>query len=157
MIVFDLCCTQGHRFEGWFGSSDDFSNQSASGLVTCPQCGTSAVGKAPMAPAVPAKSNRARQVSAPSGQPTTAVSNANMSPQVMQAMQALAKAQADALKNSTWVGDKFAERSRAMHYGEADATSIHGQATLEEAKALSDEGIEVAPLPFPVAPPEDLN
>ena len=68
-------------------------------------------------------------------------------------MRALADAQAKALKSSTWVGDTFAETSRAMHYGEREHATIHGQATAEEARALVDEGIKVAPLPFPVAAP----
>lgn len=71
--------------------------------------------------------------------------------------QALAAMQAEALRDSRWVGDSFAEESRAIHYGERDAEAIHGQATLEEAKALLDEGIAVAPLPFPVVPPGKAN
>ena len=70
---------------------------------------------------------------------------------------ALAKAQAAALKNSRWVGDKFADQSRAIHYGEQDHETIHGQTTRDEAEALIDEGISVAPLLFPVAPPESVN
>lgn len=158
MIVFDLHCEQGHRFEGWFGSSSDFEDQQASGLVSCPQCGTDVVSKAPMAPAVPAKGNT-RSDPLPAVPEGTAkpVSNQPMSAEVERAMQALAKAQEKALKNSTWVGDKFAEQSRQMHYGERDNAPIHGQATLEEAKSLVDEGVPVAPLPFPVAPPDKLN
>jgi hypothetical protein len=164
MIVFDLSCDSGHRFEGWFASSEDFSSQKERGFLTCPECGSAAVAKAPMAPAVPAKGNRwYGRLGAISpdreGEQETAkpVSNAAMSPEVMKAMKALAKAQAKALKDSTWVGDKFAEKSRAMHYGETDNAVIHGQATIREAQDLADEGIAVAPLPFPVAPPEDLN
>ncbi|MDZ4306445.1 DUF1178 family protein [Allopontixanthobacter sp.] len=156
MIVFDLCCAAGHRFEGWFASSADFVSQGESGLLTCPECGSPDVAKAPMAPSVPAKGNRRSEV-APSANSVRPVSNAEMEPEVVKAMKALAKAQAKALKDSTWVGDKFAEKSRAMHYGEADSATIHGQATLKEAKELADEGIAVAPLPFPIAPPEDLN
>ena len=151
MIVFDLHCAHGHRFEGWFGSSSDFEDQQARGLVTCPECGSGEVGKAPMAPAVPAKGNTAP---AQAQQP---VSNKPVPKEVQEAMKALAKAQEKALKNSTWVGKDFAEQSREMHYGERDEVAIHGQASLEEAKALVDEGVPVAPLPFPVAPPEDLN
>ena len=76
---------------------------------------------------------------------------------VAAAIKALAHAQAKALANSTWVGPDFAERSRAMHYGEREAEQIHGQATPEEASALVEEGIQIAPLPFPVAPPDELN
>ncbi len=80
-----------------------------------------------------------------------------MPAEVQQALQKLAQAQAKALKNSKWVGKDFAEQSREMHYGERDEAAIHGQASLEDAKALVDEGVPVAPLPFPIAPPEDLN
>ncbi|MBA3862577.1 MAG: DUF1178 domain-containing protein [Alphaproteobacteria bacterium HGW-Alphaproteobacteria-9] len=155
MIVFDLSCADGHRFEGWFGSSADFEDQCARGLLTCPACGSAAVSKAPMAPAVPAKGN-ARPAPVVDG-PTQQLANVPLPPKVQQAIAALAKAQAEALKNSTWVGDKFADETRKMHYGERDETPIHGQASLAEAKALIDEGVPVAPLPFPVAPPEKLN
>ncbi len=155
MIVFDLSCADGHRFEGWFGSSADYDDQQARGLVACPHCGSADVAKAPMAPAVPAKGNTRQEVLPP--QAAQPMANTPMPPQVQQALAALAKAQAEALKKSTWVGDKFADESRAMHYGERDEAPIHGQVTLAEAKALIEEGVPVAPLPFPVAPPEKLN
>ncbi len=157
MIVFDLQCDNGHRFEGWFGSSNDYEDQRARGLLSCPQCGSLHVGKAPMAPAVPAKSNqRAEVVAGAAALPPLAV-NLPMPPEMRAALQAIAKAQAEALKQSTWVGEKFAETSRAMHYGEKEAAPIHGQASLAEAKALAEEGIAVAPILFPVAPPDQLN
>ena len=158
MIVFDLHCEAGHRFEGWFGSSSDFEQQRTRGLVTCPECGSGDVGKAPMAPAVPAKGNsleRARPAPASGeGQP---LANREMPAEVRKALNALAEAQKKALAKSTWVGDSFADQSRAMHYGERDETPIHGRASLAEAKALIEEGVPVAPLPFPLAPPEELN
>ncbi|HTM96737.1 MAG TPA: DUF1178 family protein [Croceibacterium sp.] len=150
MIVFDLACSDGHRFEGWFASSDDFAAQSARGLVECPSCGSQQVAKAPMAPAVPRKGNQRSAAKQP-------VANAAMPPEVAEALQQLAQAQAKALEGSKWVGDNFAEQSRAMHYGERDAAIIHGRATPAEAKELREEGVPVAPLPFPVAPPGDLN
>lgn len=156
MIVFDLCCDAGHRFEGWFGSSEDYAGQRQRGLVTCPTCGSAAVDKAPMAPAVPRKGNRlpAVPVSPTAKQP---MARGPLPPEVAAALDRLAEAQARALANSKWVGDAFAEETRAMHYGERDAETIHGNASLEEAKALFEEGIPVAPLPFPVAPPDELN
>lgn len=164
MIVFDLSCHDGHRFEGWFGSSADYDEQLTRGLLVCPFCGTVDVSKAPMAPAVPVKGNSRREVLLPAapGQvanqvPNQVVANAPMPPQMQQAMAALAKAQAEALKGSTWVGDKFAEETRKMHYGERVEAPIHGQASLAEAKALIEEGVPVAALPFPVAPPDKLN
>jgi hypothetical protein len=150
MIVFDLCCDGGHRFEGWFGSSEDYADQHARGLVACPQCGSGAVDKAPMAPAVPRKGNRGAEVRQP-------VAGGRIPPEAAEVLRKLAEMQAEALKSSTWVGDAFAERSRAIHYGEHDPETIHGQASADEAQALLDEGITIAPLLFPVAPPEELN
>ncbi|WP_421991492.1 DUF1178 family protein [Qipengyuania sp.] len=153
MIVFDLSCSEGHQFEGWFGSSDDFSEQKAAGLLSCPQCGCAQIGKAPMAPSVPAKGN-ARTADRTK---TTQMATGEMPAAVKQALETLAKAQAKALESSTWVGDKFAEKAREMHYGEADEAPIHGRATRDEAEDMVAEGIAVAPLLVPVAPPEELN
>ena len=161
MIVFDLECREAHhRFEGWFGSSDDFTSQQARGLVSCPQCGSADVIKAPMAPNLARKGNQtpapretvpAAPPSGPAGPP------ASPSPEAVAMMRALAMAQAEALKSSRWVGGKFAEQARAMHYGEQDAEMIHGQATPDEARALIEEGVEVAPVLFPIAPPGEVN
>jgi hypothetical protein len=155
MIVFDLTCYRGHRFEGWFGSSDDYAGQRARGLVSCPQCGSATVEKAPMAPAVPRKGNSQPATAAPASRQPMA--RGPMPPEVADALGKLAEAQAKALRDSRWVGDAFAEQTRAMHYGEQDPETIHGQASLEEAQALFEEGIPVAPLPFPIAPPDQLN
>jgi hypothetical protein len=155
MIVYDLQCrTGGHRFEGWFGSSDDFTDQQERGLLCCPECGSADVGKAVMAPAVPRKGN---QVATRKPEAPAPVSNEAMPPEAVRMMQQLARLQSEALKESKWVGDKFADDARAMHYGERDAESIHGQATAKEALDLIEEGIAVAPLPFPVAPPDKTN
>ncbi len=156
MIVFDLSCHEGHRFEGWFGSSADYEDQRARGLIACPACGNGQVSKAPMAPAVPAKGNSRPEVLPPAA-PAQQLANAPMPPEVQKALAALARVQAEALKHSTWVGDKFAEETRKMHYGEREDAPIHGQTSLAEAKALIEEGVPVAPLPFPVAPPDKLN
>ena len=107
-----------------------------------------------MAPAVPRKGNARRDPAGPARQP---MARGPMPPQVAEALGKLAEAQSRALRNSKWVGDTFAEQTRAMHYGERDAETIHGQASAEEAQALFEEGIPVAPLPFPVAPPDELN
>jgi hypothetical protein len=150
MIVFDLCCGAGHRFEGWFGSSDDFAAQQARGLVACPACGSAEVTKAPMAPAVPKKGNQRAEAKHP-------VAGGALPPEAAEMLGKIAQLQAEALKSSTWVGEQFAEQSRKMHYGERDAQAIHGQATPDEARALVEEGITIAPLLFPVAPPDELN
>lgn len=153
MIVFDLVCAPlGHRFEGWFASSDDFAAQQDRGLVSCPQCDSTQVSKAPMAPALTRKGNQ--RAEAPAG---PAVMSGPVPQELQQVMARLATMQAEALKASTWVGADFAEQSREMHYGEREVETIHGQATLDDAKALLEEGIAVMPLPFPVAPPDELN
>ena len=158
MIVFDLVCGSGaHRFEGWFGSSSDFTEQQARGLVTCPQCGSDDVMKAPMAPNVGRKANQVGPARPTAPSTNVPVANAPLPPQAAAMMQAMAAMQTEALKQSRWVGDGFAEVSREIHYGERDAETIHGQATAKQALELVEEGIEVMPLPFPVAPPGEAN
>lgn len=148
MIVFDLRCDGGHVFEAWFGSSTDYGEQQARGLVRCPLCDSDTVEKAVMAPNVAAKGN----------QRTPATPGTPAAPDAMKAAYAaLAKVQAKALEGSEWVGTRFADRARAMHLGEETTASIHGQATVEEARALVDEGVPVAPLPLPVVPPGARN
>jgi hypothetical protein len=154
MIVFDLeCRALGHRFEGWFSSSQDFAAQQERGLVSCPHCGSSDVAKAVMAPNVGRKGN---QLSGPSTK-RQAMVGGEMPAEAKELMAKLATMQAEALKQSRWVGKGFADESRKMHYGEAESETIHGQATPEQAKELLDEGIALMPLPFPVAPPDELN
>lgn len=132
MIVFDLQCRDGcETFEAWFRSNADFEEQSGRGLVQCPFCFSANIAKAPMAPSVPRKQNNG--------------------------IARLAAAQADMLRHSRWVGDAFAETARAIHGGEIAPEQVHGNATLEQARLLVDEGVPVAPLPFPVPPPRQVN
>jgi hypothetical protein len=149
VIIFDLkCAPQGHVFEAWFGSSDDYADQRARGLVCCPLCGSADVAKAPMAPAVPAKGNA----------PRSARELFTGAPDEVKAMLAAAAAmQKQMLANSEGVGDRFADEARAIHLGEAEQRSIHGSATRAEAESLIEEGIAVAPLPFPVPAPGEEN
>jgi hypothetical protein len=133
MIVFDLRCADScDVFEAWFQSSADFEEQSKRGLVQCPACQSTRIAKAPMAPRLPAKSED--------------------SP-----LARLAAAQAKALQDSEWVGDRFAEEARAIHVGDSQARPVHGNATVAEAKSLIDDGIPIAPLPLPVVPPNQVN
>jgi hypothetical protein len=150
MIVFDLRCANGHVFEAWFGSSAAYEDQRTRGLLSCALCNDTAVEKAVMAPNVAAKGNtRAVPVRAP---------DKPIPPEAMKAaLHALAAAQTKALESSEWVGSGFAGRARAMHVGDEPEAPIHGQATLAEAKALVEEGVPVAPLPFPVVPPDAIN
>jgi hypothetical protein len=155
MIVFDLSCPGGHRFEGWFSSSQDYEAQLGRGLVQCPHCGSAEVAKAPMAPAVSKKGNQ--QIASAKQNPQPAMGGQEMPQEVAEAMAKIAEFQREAIKTSEWVGDKFAEKSRAIHYGESDAKPIHGRATQKETKELLEEGIKVAPLLFPFAPPDEVN
>jgi hypothetical protein len=133
VIVFDLQCRDGgETFEAWFRSTADYDEQCDSGLVQCPMCRSTNVGKAPMAPRVPRKG---------AGNP----------------LARLAAMQAELLKGSRWVGDEFTDTARAMHSGEIEAAQVHGSATIEQAKTLAAEGIPVAPLPLPVTPPSQVN
>ena len=115
-------------------ATNDRNNAGSGGLVQCPACGSSRIAKAPMAPRVPARSRR--------DQPPLAQ---------------LAALQAAMLKDSEWVGDRFAEEARAIHVGESEARPVHGSATAAEAKSLVDDGVPVAPLPLPVVPPNQVN
>jgi hypothetical protein len=177
MITFDLKCrSSGHTFEGWFGSSDDYARQQERGLVACPQCGSVDIIKAPMAPNIARKGNQLAvpvasaattpaktqaqfpvQAAVPAPTQTQVISKGAIPPEALKIMQAMAKMQAKALEQSHWVGDRFAAESRAMHYGEIEPQAIHGQATAKQAVELLEEGIEVAPLHFPVAPPGEAN
>ena len=139
MIVYDLKCVAGHAFEGWFADSDAFAEQRDSGQIPCPYCGDAKVERALSVPRISAKGNRKTEI-APA-----------------EIVQKLAGLQAEMLKGSTWVGGDFTRQARAMADGDAPQATIHGQATLGEAKELHDEGIKVMPLPFRVVPPEQQN
>ena len=132
MIVFDLQCRDGgETFEAWFRSNADYEEQREGGLVQCPFCQSGNVEKAPMAPSVPKKGDNA--------------------------LVRIAAMQAELLKDSRWVGDKFADTARAMHSGDIAPAQVHGSATLAQAKSLVDDGIPVAPLPLPITPPSEVN
>ena len=160
MIAFDLVCApSGHRFEGWFASSAEYDRQLGADLLCCPLCGTSAVTKAVMAPHIGRKGNQAvAPAPAAPAQEVVAVSNQPDLPEnIEKAIAELGKLQAKMLEKSDWVGNKFAEEARAIHYGEQPNRIIHGEATADEAQALFDEGVSVAPLPLPYVPPEAKN
>ena len=135
MIVFDLRCGAGHVFEAWFGSTADYDAQQARGLLACPVCDDTAIGKAAMAPAVPAKGNRG---AAPHSDP----------PDEKAMLAALARLQADIEARCENVGERFPDEARAVHYGDAPARAIYGLATPADAAALAEEGIAVGRLPF---------
>lgn len=139
MIIFDLQCDAPHRFEAWFASSQDYDSQRARGLIACPQCHSSQIDKAPMAPAVVAKGNRR----------PAPLSAAAANPEAARVAAMLAALRAHVEAECDYVGDRFAEEARAIHYGEREADrGIYGETSGDEAAALAEEGIAVAPLPF---------
>ncbi|MBX5180690.1 DUF1178 family protein [Rhizobium lentis] len=142
MIRYSLTCDNAHEFEGWFSESADFDRQVASGFLTCPVCHSAAVSKLLMAPSVStARKKDERQTLA-------------MDTMRREALEKLKEAVAAVKANSEDVGAKFPEEARKIHYGEADARGIIGQATVDEAQALVEEGIEIAAIPVL---PEDVN
>ena len=160
MILYKLKCSDGHHFEAWFKDSASFDKQAKRGEVECPVCLATSVEKAPMAPRL---SKVGLEKSGLADRPTPKLETPK-SPAENRARE-VAKEILTAMKNvhdhveenCDYVGDKFADEARAIHYGERDAETIHGEATLEQAQELLDEGISVMPLPFPVTPPERNN
>jgi hypothetical protein len=155
MIRYSLACKNGHAFESWFQDSSAFEKQAKRGLVSCPQCGSSDVTKAIMAPQV-SDSKRRRRASA---EPATAEKPADapvaiVSPQEQALRTKLKELREHLLKNADHVGTRFPEDARKMHYGETEHRSIYGEASPEQAKELAEEGIEVHPLPML---PEERN
>ncbi|NHT79016.1 DUF1178 family protein [Rhizobiaceae bacterium CRRU44] len=142
MIRYALTCDKGHGFEGWFGSSADFEAQSESGLVTCPICGTASVNRALMAPALSTGRRKDKQ-------------RGLMMDQAQQVAISKIREMVSTIRaNADDVGEKFPEEARKIHYGEVEARGLIGRATVEEARALIEEGIDVAPLPIL---PDEVN
>jgi hypothetical protein len=135
MILFALRCAADHEFEGWFRDGAAFDRQSAGGKISCPQCGDTAVTKAPMAPRVA----RSRTVEA--------------TPSPAQLRKALQELRRHVETHCDYVGERFAEEARRIHYGERDPRGIYGEASADDAKDLADEGIEVSRIPW--LPPTD--
>jgi hypothetical protein len=142
LIRYSLSCEKAHEFEGWFSQSAEFDRQKASGFLTCPVCGSGEVSKVLMAPAV--ATSRQKE-----GTQALAVSAVQK-----QAMIKLKEAIQEIRASSEDVGERFHEEARRIHYGEAEARGIIGQASPVEVKSLIEEGIEIAPLPVL---PDDAN
>ncbi len=143
MKVIDLRCNNGHGFEGWFASDDEFLDQNGRRMIACPLCADSVIVRLPSAP-------RLNLSGAREAQPVAVAPPANPQAQWMKVMRHL-------LANTEDVGDRFADEARRIHYGEAPERGIRGQATEHEREALRDEGIEVMPLPVPAALKEPLQ
>lgn len=150
MIRYSLVCEAGHGFESWFPSSDSYDTQIERGLVTCPVCDTAKVGKALMVPNV-ARTDRGREPAAPANGEAPVTMIAEPERQMRAMLRALRE---HVMANAEHVGARFPEEARRIHYGEAEGRSIYGEATPAEARALVEEGIEVAAIPIL---PDDRN
>ena len=149
MIRYSLVCEAGHGFESWFPSSDSFDTQVTRGLVACPVCDSTAVGKALMVPSI------ARTDRGPVARPAQAEAPVALIAEPERQVRAMLKALREhVVSNSEHVGPRFPEEARKIHYGEAEGRSIYGEASPAEARALIDEGIEVAAIPIL---PDDRN
>lgn len=137
MIKYQLQCADGHGFEAWFRSSIDYDDQADAGDLCCPICDCQDVRKAIMAPAITRSGSR-KTLSADA-----------MGEQILSAAR---RARAYVEKNFDYVGDRFPEEARRIHYGETSDRPIYGEATRNEARDLVDEGVQIAPLPDPAAP-----
>ena len=144
MIKYALACDHDHAFEGWFGSSSDYDDQAARGLLECPLCASKAVRKQIMAPAV---AGTKAQKAAPEP-------SAQMREMMMTAM---GEVRRQVEENFDYVGDRFAKEARDIHDGKSEDRGIYGEASPKEVKALIEDGVQVAPLP-PAAPKKtDVN
>jgi hypothetical protein len=144
VIRYALACDQDHTFEGWFSRSSDFDDQAARGLVECPVCGSRAVRKQIMAPAVAGAKKRG------DGLPAEVTKRAMM-------MEAMARVRAHVTDTFDYVGDTFAREARAIHEGKSEERGIYGEATVAEVKGLVEDGVPVAPLPPEPAKKTDVN
>ena len=139
MILFDLKCGKGHVFEAWFRDGSSADRQMAGRKVACPECGNSKVAKAPMAPRIAGKKKTDATPPAPSKE---------MVAMSTKLRKELGELRAKVEANCDYVGEKFAEEARKIHYGETDPRSIYGETSKEEAHALADEGVEFARIPW---------
>lgn len=157
MIRYTLACEAGHAFESWFPSSASYDEQAARGLVACPTCGSAKVGKAVMAPSVARAESRPPRACAPAGEVRAGEVRAGAAPadspvpmtaEPERRLRAMLRALREHVRaTADHVGTRFPEEARRMHYGEVPARPIYGEASPDEARALIEEGVEVAPLP----------
>jgi len=158
VIRYSLICDHGHEFESWFASSAAYDKQAKRGLIDCPLCGSSKVEKAIMAPRL-ARKDKSTSIDVtagapPANAPAASAPVAMMSPQEKEFRTKLKELRDHLVANADNVGKKFPEVARKMHYGEIEHRSIYGEASPQDAKELSEEGIEFHPLP---ALPDERN
>lgn len=161
MKVLNLRCANGHGFEGWFGSEDDFLDQNGRGLIECPLCADKVVTRLPSAPRLnlsgareptrePARATAASDAAHPSGALVDGA-DAQAQQRLGELRQRWMQAVQHALAHTEDVGERFAEEARRMHYGETEERGIRGVTSAQEREALREEGIEVLSLPIPAA------
>ena len=151
MIRYALHCEHGHEFESWFKNSAAYDRQAKRGLVSCPVCGSAKVEKAIMAPRLARPDAAEPALPAPAHVPAPAPVKAPvamMSPPERELRKKLKELRDHITKNASYVGSRFPEEARKIHYGETEHRSIYGEASPDEAKQLHDEGIEFHPLPI---------
>ncbi len=148
MIRYALACDHGHAFESWFQSSAAYDKQAKRGLVTCPVCNSVKVQKTIMAPRVAGThSGREQPITTEAAVPEAPSPVAMISPQEREFRKKLKDLRDHLVKNADYVGRRFPEEARRMHYGEVEHRSIYGEASPDQAKELHEEGIEFHPLP----------
>lgn len=140
MITYSLACANQHKFDAWFRSAEAYEEQHAQGIVTCPVCGSLKVEKALMAPALRMTSDK---ISVSTGHP--------MQSEIREFLRAMRK---KVTSEADYVGDKFAEEARKIHFKESDPRGIYGEATRDEVAELLDDGVDFLPLP---QLPEEAN
>lgn len=151
MIVFDLSCKDGHRFEGWFGSAKDFASQKKRGLLSCPSCGSTVIERALSAPRL----NMGAQAPGPQAKAPERTPDMEGKDPFAVAQMLYSRMLDEILTKSEDVGSRFPEEARKIFYKESEGRAIRGQATREEHDSLVDEGIPVAR--FPIPPADLLN
>ena len=158
MIRYRLQCKKKHEFEAWFGSSAAYDTQAKRGQISCPDCGSTKVSKTLMSPGVATRSSERApptpSVPARVEEATATPANDRQAEMQRQFLAMLQHVRQEVEKNAEYVGPKFADEARKMHHEEVEARSIWGEATLEEARELVEDGIDCLPLP-PL--PKDKN
>jgi len=152
MKVLNLRCANGHGFEGWFASDDDYMDQNGRGLVECPMCADKVITRMPSAPRLNLSGAREAEPAAPASASASTSPSTPQQPQPPQPADlqaAFMRAVREMIQRTEDVGPRFAEEARRIHYGEAPERSIRGKASAEEREALRDEGIETFALPVP--------
>ncbi|WP_207483619.1 DUF1178 family protein [Arenibaculum pallidiluteum] len=152
MIKYELRCAEGHGFEAWFRNGDAFESQAAAAEISCPHCGDRQVAKAPMAPSIAKSRGREAVPVVSAGAPQATGAGVPADPadaaRRKEAMEILAELRRKVEENCDYVGDRFAEEARRIHYGETDARGIYGETSETEARELAEEGVSFSRIPW---------